>query len=131
MLQSDPTDLDGTLMYNGSFASSDLKPGVAYLFKTDEKVDELSGHVCMGHIYARVNTTDGGSVVAPLSYNDRGKGKTCEEATGSGGHSMMPGMDMGGLPEPGVEMAQAANAAVSLMLGLPGLASLLVGYSFA
>lgn len=130
VLQSNPTDVNGTLMYNGSFVSSDIKDGVSYLFKTEEKVDELSGHVCMGHIYARINTVGGVPVVAPLSYNDRGKGKTCEEATGSEGHSMMPGMDMGGASEAGMGMTQVANAAVSLMLGLPGLVCLLIASSF-
>lgn len=89
----------------------------------------LAGHMCMGHIYLRGNTTDGTSLLAPLTYVDvEDEGLTCDQAVeaytggvlppmgsmdGMDGMSGMPGMSgMGDAPAPA-----ASGAAANTVLG--------------
>lgn len=65
----------GSQSINGSFAGTDINPAVA------GDIDELAGHVCMGHIFVVAKTT-GGNLVGKITYAPQeGSTETCEEAT--------------------------------------------------
>lgn len=82
-----------TKSFNGSFTRADiLHPDRM------QSVEELLGHVCMGHIYAVVNTTTG-VLSAPMGY--LGKGMTCEESVKVQGLSM--GHGLGDMDREGAE----------------------------
>jgi len=97
-LQKEPVEIDGgaILTYNGTFADSAIKvENMPNLFKEERNMTnalQLAGHMCMGHIFAVVNTTDGVSAYGPLTYAEDGD---CYEGTGTESMRMAMGGSMG------------------------------------
>lgn len=98
-LQKEPAEIDGgaILTYNGTFDDSAIQvENMPNLFKEERNMTnalQLAGHMCMGHIFAVVNTTDGVSAYGPLTY---GKDGDCYEGTGTESMRMAMGGSMGG-----------------------------------
>lgn len=96
-LQKEPVEIDGgaILTYNGTFADSAIKTeNMPNLFKEERNMTnalQLAGHMCMGHIFAVVNTTDGVSAYGPLTYAEDGD---CYEGTGTESMRMAMGGSM-------------------------------------
>jgi len=121
------TDASGMQMLNGSFMDpKQISPKVA------ASVYELAGHVCMGHIYLRANTTDGQTLLAPISYDEaqtleyEGVSMTCDEAASqesqeepdTSSMGSMEGMPMGPMSAPPAPAASNAvsNSVLSVLL---------------
>jgi len=98
-LQKEPAEIDGgaILTYNGTFDDSAIEVmNMPKLFKEERNMTnalQLAGHMCMGHIFAVVNTTDGVSAYGPLTYAKDGD---CYEGTGTESMRMAMGGSMGG-----------------------------------
>ena len=98
-LQKEPLEIDGgaILTYNGTFDDSAIEvENMPNLFKEERNMTnalQLAGHMCMGHIFAVVNTTDGVSAYGPLTYAKDGD---CYEGTGTESMRMPMGGSMGG-----------------------------------
>jgi hypothetical protein len=98
-LQKEPLEIDGgaILTYNGTFDDSAIEvENMPKLFKEERNMTnalQLAGHMCMGHIFAVVNTTDGVSAYGPLTYAKDGD---CYEGTGTESMRMAMGGSMGG-----------------------------------
>ena len=72
VLQSFNPAFSGSQNINGSFGDAAIAPATA------GSVDELAGHICMGHIYAIAKTT-AGDLIGKIVYVPDDTA-TCEEA---------------------------------------------------
>jgi hypothetical protein len=67
--------VSGTQNLGGSYAVTDINPAVA------ANMDELAGHICMGHIYVSAKMESGQMLMGKLVYTaEEGSTFTCDEA---------------------------------------------------
>jgi len=86
----DPS-VSGDSQLSGTFDASALNPAVG------GDLDELAGHICMGHIYAAAKLEGGQMLTGKLAYEpEEGSTLTCEEAVPGDHSSHMGGDHMGG-----------------------------------
>lgn len=73
--------VSGDVEFAGSFGASEVNSAVA------GDLDELAGHICMGHIYAAAKMENGQILMGKIRYvPEEGSTLTCEEAV-PGDHS--------------------------------------------
>jgi len=85
--------------YEGTFDNADVDTSNTPDLFNDERnmtnAHQLAGHMCMGHIFAVVNGTDGVSSYGALMYMGDGE-DDCYAGTGTESMRMKMDMDMGG-----------------------------------
>lgn len=99
--------------YEGTFDNADVDTSnTPYLFKEERNMTnahQLAGHMCMGHIFAVVNGTDGVSSYGALMYMGDGE-DDCYVGTGT--ESMRMKMDMDG--DAGMDMGEEDDSGMDM-----------------